>query len=78
MEAYIDDSDEDSDLQDPVPQYDTRRSKSPLSTDGEDAHNSADEMDFMKVTSEKDQVLVIILMAWCRTHDNLGTPTQSG
>ena len=77
MDAYLDDSDEDSNLQDPVPQYDTRRSKSPLSTDGEDAHNSADEMDFMKVTSEKDQVL-FIFHGMIESMIKLGSPTQSG
>ena len=56
MAAYVDDdSEEDSELADPRPQS-GRRSKSPISSDGDQAHNSEDEMDFMKVTSEKDQV----------------------
>ena len=56
MGGYIeDDSEDDSDLQEPRP--DSRRTESPLS-DEEPAHNTDDEMDFMKVTSEKDQVSV--------------------
>ena len=57
MAGYIeDDSEDDSDLQDPV-RPESRRTESPLS-DEEPAHNTDDEMDFMKVTSEKDQVSV--------------------
>ena len=56
MAAYVDDdSEEDSQLATPRSQSD-RRSKSPISSEGDQAHNSDDEMDFMKVTSEKDQV----------------------